>query len=129
MGVRSASGVRTTSHGAPSVTERYPSTPTAPASCCRGLAIRNIATRFSTATLRKAVEVRWPSSRFTSRTMSHSTQNTGRRHDSSSTKHNSHILDAQHARANFSLGAYRTSPSSSLCVLANEPPLYYSLKL
>ena len=22
------------------------------------------------------------------------------------------------------LGAYRTSPSSSLCVLANEPPLY-----
>jgi len=124
MGVRSANGVRTTSHGAASVTERYPSKPTAPASCCRGLAIRNIATRFSTATLRKAVEVRWLSSRFTSRTMSHSTQNTGRRHDSSSTKHNSHILDD--ARANFSLGAYRTSPSSSLCVLANEPPLYYS---
>ena len=26
------------------------------------------------------------------------------------------------------LGAYRTSPSSSLCILANEPPLYLRRK-
>ena len=36
-----------------------------------------------------------------------------------------HMLDSvQNYALRLCLGAYRTSPSSSLCVLANEPPLY-----